>query len=109
MKIDEIEDDLVEDVDYPSQETLDAWPDCIVHGCENKCSLRLNSGYCHPHTLKEIKESQPLENTEQLAILADIRAAIGDPEFKLNMAEVVDRVVELVAIEKRYHAGMKDD
>lgn len=30
---------------------LDAWPDCIVPGCRNKCCLRLNSDKCYPHTI----------------------------------------------------------
>ena len=29
----------------------DAWPDCKVSGCHNKCCLRLRSEYCYPHTL----------------------------------------------------------
>lgn len=28
----------------------DAWPNCAIPGCPNKCCLRLESKYCHPHT-----------------------------------------------------------
>ena len=28
-----------------------AWPSCAVLGCRNKSCRRLNSKYCHPHTL----------------------------------------------------------
>lgn len=34
-----------------TQEEFDAWPWCAKEGCGNKCSLRLQSIYCHPHTL----------------------------------------------------------
>lgn len=34
------------------QEAFDAWPDCLVAGCPNKCCRALNSAYCHPHTLE---------------------------------------------------------
>ena len=42
---------LVEDVDYPSEATLAAWPNCAVSGCPNKCCRAKNSPYCHPHTV----------------------------------------------------------
>jgi len=41
---------MVEDVDYPSEATLAAWPDCPIAGCPNKCCKSLNSIYCWPHT-----------------------------------------------------------
>jgi hypothetical protein len=32
------------------------WPDCKIGGCQNKSCRRLNSEYCHPHTiLRELK------------------------------------------------------
>lgn len=27
------------------------WPSCKIDGCRNKCCRRLESPYCHPHTL----------------------------------------------------------
>ena len=41
---------LIEDVDYPSEATLAAWPDCAIAGCPNKCCKAKNSIYCWPHT-----------------------------------------------------------
>lgn len=29
---------------------MDAWPDCAVEGCLNKCCLALDSPFCFPHT-----------------------------------------------------------
>lgn len=34
----------------PEEELL-AWPPCAIPGCQNRSCLRLNSKYCHPHTL----------------------------------------------------------
>jgi hypothetical protein len=32
------------------------WTDCKIEGCQNKSCRRLNSEYCHPHTiLRELK------------------------------------------------------
>lgn len=32
------------------------WPKCKIEGCANKSCRRLNSEYCHPHTiLRELK------------------------------------------------------
>ena len=36
--------------DYIPQEILDAWPDCRISGCPNKCCRALGSVYCWPHT-----------------------------------------------------------
>lgn len=36
---------------YMTQEEWDAWPNCSVTGCVNKCCLRLHSTRCYPHTL----------------------------------------------------------
>lgn len=33
-----------------TQEEFDAWPDCVVEGCQNKCCLALGSKFCFPHT-----------------------------------------------------------
>jgi hypothetical protein len=39
----------------PEEEEI-AWPMCAVSGCLNKSCRRLNSKYCHPHTmLMELK------------------------------------------------------
>ena len=27
------------------------WPDCKIPGCQNHCCRKLESEYCHPHTL----------------------------------------------------------
>lgn len=34
-----------------SNDEWDAWPNCAVPGCTNKCCLRLHSKYCWPHTV----------------------------------------------------------
>ena len=41
---------LVEDIDYPSDATLAAWPDCAIPGCLNKCCKAEGSVYCWPHS-----------------------------------------------------------
>lgn len=47
---------MIEDYDYPSDDTLNQWPDCARSGCKNKCCKSLNSIYCYPHTEKEKKQ-----------------------------------------------------
>lgn len=34
----------------PTQQQLDAWPNCVVPDCPNKACLDLGSDKCHPHT-----------------------------------------------------------
>lgn len=42
---------LTEDGDI-TDAALAVWPNCAVADCEFKCSLRLQSPYCHVHTVK---------------------------------------------------------
>lgn len=46
-------DTLVQPVDDFGNDDGDAfhWPYCAVPQCANRCSLRLNSDYCHPHSM----------------------------------------------------------
>ena len=38
------------------------WPGCAIPGCQNKSCRRLNSKYCHPHTL--LMELKPCWESE---------------------------------------------
>ena len=53
----------------PTQEELDAWPDCPKRGCENKVCQWAGSGLCYPHSVELVGE------TEMERRYADTRAA----------------------------------
>jgi len=43
-----------------------AWPLCKTPGCRNKCCRRLNSDYCHPHTILRELEFYKVKNEKKV-------------------------------------------
>jgi len=42
------------------------WEFCKKNGCENRRSLRLNSEYCHPHSMSDKTAEEIIEELESV-------------------------------------------